>query len=133
MRLDEECDVVGHDMKWNAESSMRIFLIGEGLFVLMGYKQIGERDLQRELVSWNPIKPSVLQALSTHTMSRQLRSPSNQHQASPPPPMAHKVWILDCKNCHMFLTNRGMKVTHSNYILSFLAENVDLGGPPPAT
>lgn len=28
---------------------------------------------------------------------------------TPPSPIAHKVWILDCKNCHMFLTNRGMK------------------------
>ncbi|OSX66502.1 hypothetical protein POSPLADRAFT_1043925 [Postia placenta MAD-698-R-SB12] len=27
----------------------------------------------------------------------------------PPPPVAHKVWILDCKGCGMFLTNRGMK------------------------
>ncbi|KAI0768736.1 hypothetical protein BD413DRAFT_605207 [Trametes elegans] len=28
---------------------------------------------------------------------------------SPPPPIPHKVWILDCKSCGMFLTNRGMK------------------------
>ncbi|KAJ7287420.1 hypothetical protein C8J57DRAFT_585599 [Mycena rebaudengoi] len=27
----------------------------------------------------------------------------------PPPPIAHKVWILDCKSCGAFLTNRGMK------------------------
>ncbi|KAJ7091277.1 hypothetical protein C8R44DRAFT_817524 [Mycena epipterygia] len=27
----------------------------------------------------------------------------------PPPPVAHKVWILDCKSCGTFLTNRGMK------------------------
>ncbi|KAH9858555.1 hypothetical protein C2E23DRAFT_6824 [Lenzites betulinus] len=27
----------------------------------------------------------------------------------PPPPIPHKVWILDCKSCGMFLTNRGMK------------------------
>ncbi|KAJ6594010.1 hypothetical protein B0H19DRAFT_1205395 [Mycena capillaripes] len=26
-----------------------------------------------------------------------------------PPPIAHKVWILDCKSCNTFLTNRGMK------------------------
>lgn len=25
----------------------------------------------------------------------------------------HKVWILDCKSCRTFLTNRGMKVRHS--------------------
>ncbi|EJF55790.1 hypothetical protein DICSQDRAFT_164146 [Dichomitus squalens LYAD-421 SS1] len=29
--------------------------------------------------------------------------------APPPPPIPHKVWILDCKACGMFLTNRGMK------------------------
>jgi hypothetical protein len=28
----------------------------------------------------------------------------------PPPQIAHKVWILDCKSCGTFLTNRGMKV-----------------------
>ncbi|RPD63701.1 hypothetical protein L227DRAFT_608260 [Lentinus tigrinus ALCF2SS1-6] len=27
----------------------------------------------------------------------------------PPPPLPHKVWILDCKGCGTFLTNRGMK------------------------
>ncbi|KAF5317215.1 hypothetical protein D9611_003987 [Ephemerocybe angulata] len=27
----------------------------------------------------------------------------------PPPPVAHKVWILDCKSCGLFLTNRAMK------------------------
>ncbi|CAA7259096.1 unnamed protein product [Cyclocybe aegerita] len=27
----------------------------------------------------------------------------------PPPPIAHKVWILDCASCGLFLTNRGMK------------------------
>ena len=31
--------------------------------------------------------------------------------APPPPPIPHKVWILDCKACGMFLTNRGMKVS----------------------
>lgn len=27
-----------------------------------------------------------------------------------PPPIAHKVWILDCKSCATFFTNRAMKV-----------------------
>ncbi|KDR75790.1 hypothetical protein GALMADRAFT_122086 [Galerina marginata CBS 339.88] len=27
----------------------------------------------------------------------------------PSPPIAHKVWILDCNTCDTFLTNRGMK------------------------
>ncbi|CAL1707453.1 unnamed protein product [Somion occarium] len=26
-----------------------------------------------------------------------------------PPPVPHKVWILDCRSCGTFLTNRGMK------------------------
>ncbi|KAH9940438.1 uncharacterized protein BXZ73DRAFT_88682 [Epithele typhae] len=29
--------------------------------------------------------------------------------APPPSPLPHKVWILDCKACGTFLTNRGMK------------------------
>ncbi|KAI9068351.1 hypothetical protein FKP32DRAFT_1663791 [Trametes sanguinea] len=34
--------------------------------------------------------------------------------AMPPPPIPHKVWILDCKTCGTFLTNRGMKTpTHA--------------------
>ena len=32
----------------------------------------------------------------------------------PPPPPLHKVWIVDCKACGMFLTNRGMKVRLSS-------------------
>lgn len=35
----------------------------------------------------------------------------------PPPPILHKVWILDCQSCGTFLTNRGMKVS----ILSLLS------------
>ncbi|KAJ7045625.1 hypothetical protein C8F04DRAFT_1065520 [Mycena alexandri] len=31
------------------------------------------------------------------------------HAPPAPPPIAHKVWILDCKSCGTFLTNRGMK------------------------
>ena len=27
-----------------------------------------------------------------------------------PPPQSNKVWILDCKSCGTFFTNRGMKV-----------------------
>lgn len=39
--------------------------------------------------------------------------PANPYALPPPPPVAHKVWILDCKSCGTFLTNRGMKVTRS--------------------
>lgn len=30
---------------------------------------------------------------------------------APPPALLHKVWIVDCKACDTFLTNRGMKVS----------------------
>ncbi|KAF9268958.1 hypothetical protein L218DRAFT_977362 [Marasmius fiardii PR-910] len=38
----------------------------------------------------------------------------------PPQPIAHKVWIIDCKSCGTFLTNRGMKAVlllHPNVAL----------------
>ncbi|KAF9465021.1 hypothetical protein BDZ94DRAFT_1160892 [Collybia nuda] len=36
--------------------------------------------------------------------------PTNPYPSTPPPPpIPHKVWILDCKSCRTFLTNRGMK------------------------
>ncbi|PBK74469.1 hypothetical protein ARMSODRAFT_952112 [Armillaria solidipes] len=37
--------------------------------------------------------------------------PSNPYPSvlPPAPPIPHKVWILDCKSCGTFLTNRGMK------------------------
>lgn len=39
--------------------------------------------------------------------------PAHALQLPPPPapihPIAHKVWILDCRTCTTFLTNRGMK------------------------
>ncbi|CAK5281750.1 unnamed protein product [Mycena citricolor] len=28
---------------------------------------------------------------------------------APPPPVPHKVWIMDCRTCGTFFTNRGMK------------------------
>jgi len=40
--------------------------------------------------------------------------PVPDHRISPHnpfPPVAHKVWILNCTACDMFLTNRGMKVS----------------------
>ena len=38
------------------------------------------------------------------------------HNPYPPPPpqppqLVHKVWILDCRSCATFLTNRGMKAS----------------------
>ena len=32
------------------------------------------------------------------------------HASSFTPPIAQKVWLLECKHCRTFLTNRGMKV-----------------------
>ena len=32
------------------------------------------------------------------------------HTSSFAPPIAQKVWLLECKHCRTFLTNRGMKV-----------------------
>lgn len=38
--------------------------------------------------------------------------PQNPYPAPPPQPaIAHKVWLLDCRSCGKFLTNRGMKVS----------------------
>ncbi|KAG0706083.1 hypothetical protein DFH29DRAFT_980574 [Suillus ampliporus] len=46
--------------------------------------------------------------------SWQTHMPMVQHNSYPPPSLppsqlTHKVWILDCKSCGTFLTNRGMK------------------------
>lgn len=37
----------------------------------------------------------------------------------PPPPPPHMVWILDCRNCGTFLSNRGMKVCRSARTFTF--------------
>ena len=36
--------------------------------------------------------------------------PMQAHPPQPVQPVAHKVWLLDCRTCGNFLTNRGMKV-----------------------
>ena len=36
----------------------------------------------------------------------------------PPAPQSHKVWILDCKSCGTFFTNRGMKVGECSFCLN---------------
>jgi hypothetical protein len=35
--------------------------------------------------------------------------------------IAHKVWLLECKHCHTFLTNRGMKVRSVRQFVHFLS------------
>jgi len=58
----------------------------------------------------------------SHSVFTYLASPLHHHQNPPnwfvpppqiptPPEIIHKVWILDCKSCGTFLTNRGMKVS----------------------
>ncbi|KAJ7497405.1 ubiquitin-related domain-containing protein [Mycena latifolia] len=49
---------------------------------------------------------SYVNAWQTHLVPAH----ANLYAPLPPPPVAHKVFILDCK-CGTFLTNRGMKVT----------------------
>ncbi|KAG8214018.1 hypothetical protein J3R82DRAFT_10773 [Butyriboletus roseoflavus] len=44
--------------------------------------------------------------------------PLLQHNPYPPPQppqLVHKVWILDCRSCGTFLTNRGMKASLSPF------------------
>lgn len=50
--------------------------------------------------AWNSNAPTIQPLMGVHTHS----------PFPPPPPRQHKVWILDCKACGMFLSNRGMKV-----------------------
>ncbi|KAF4563399.1 FAM72 family protein [Pleurotus pulmonarius] len=55
--------------------------------------------------------PSTMFPPHHHHLPHQIHLfPHNPYAPSPPPPpIAHKVWILDCKSCGSFLTNRGMK------------------------
>ena len=51
-----------------------------------------------------------------------------------PPPLLHKVWIVDCNTCGMFLTNRGMKVSEPPLRLaSGCTKTCPLGGPAAAS
>jgi len=49
-------------------------------------------------------------AYSTYTQLHSVRSPVDVRASSFEPSIAHKVWLLECKHCLTFLTNRGMKV-----------------------
>jgi len=49
-------------------------------------------------------------AYPNHTPQWQSASSlSDTYPTSSSPSFAHKVWLLECKHCQMFLTNRGMK------------------------
>jgi hypothetical protein len=45
-----------------------------------------------------------------YTQLHSVRSPVDARPSAFEPPVAHKVWLLECKHCLTFLTNRGMKV-----------------------
>ncbi|KAF9012424.1 hypothetical protein BDQ17DRAFT_1343868 [Cyathus striatus] len=67
----------------------------------------------RRQPSFNPSpSSSAMYSFVAQSSSRQSPQvhlfPANPYP-TPPPPIAHKVWILDCKSCGTFLTNRGMK------------------------
>lgn len=57
----------------------------------------------------------------------------------PETPAMHKVYILDCKSCGKFLTNRGMKVslliisTNNNSHQYTILDILFAGGSPSAT
>ncbi|KAH9894932.1 hypothetical protein C8Q73DRAFT_478960 [Cubamyces lactineus] len=63
--------------------------------------------------------------------------PGQPFVSPPPPPIPHKVWILDCKTCGTFLTNRGMKAVlllRPNvplYSTDALPINCSAFSPPP--
>ncbi|KAI8975872.1 hypothetical protein BD414DRAFT_497182 [Trametes punicea] len=65
--------------------------------------------------SRQPIPPgTVLQGIAQPPWSRPYAANARFMQlqpfvAPPAPPIPHKVWILKCKTCGTFLTNRGMK------------------------
>lgn len=50
---------------------------------------------------WDSNAPTIQPLMGMHTRT---------FPPPPAPPRQHKVWILDCKACGMFLSNRGMKV-----------------------
>lgn len=47
--------------------------------------------------------------ITRHPPTQVFHHPQPIHVPPPPPTLAHKVWILDCRSCKTFLTNRGMK------------------------
>ena len=68
--------------------------------------------------SLSPQGPNSWNASSPIIQSIHIPPPPPQPPARPPPRSQHKVWILDCQSCGMFLTNRGMKVCKPHPILT---------------
>ena len=80
---------------------------------------------QYSSATYNPNGPGDNMS-SYHTLPPQTRASWNssiQHMNFPPPPPSlqdvHNVWILDCKHCGTFLSNRGMKVRPSHECFYF--------------
>lgn len=97
---------------------------GQGLHIKLS-RQPDPSQMPAPILSRSPFAlyhPDVHSPMSTPPMftylpqypwqNQQLHLfPANPYPILPPPPnIAHKVWILDCKSCGTFLTNRGMKV-----------------------
>ncbi|GJE95893.1 hypothetical protein PsYK624_120840 [Phanerochaete sordida] len=56
-----------------------------------------------------PVVPSQWSAHSSFVPGWLPHPPHRVAPMVPPPPLLHKVWLVDCKACGTFLTNRGMK------------------------
>lgn len=58
----------------------------------------------------SPMSRTPAWTYSGYTQLRSAHSPVDARTSSFEPSTAHKVWLLECKHCLTFLTNRGMKV-----------------------
>ena len=64
-------------------------------------------------MSWHPAR-----AYPHHTQWQSTNFLADTHASTSAPPVAQKVWLLECKHCQTFLTNRGMKVrSHDWFVL----------------
>lgn len=58
----------------------------------------------------SPMSRHPAWAYSGYTQFHSAYSSADARTSSLEPSIAHKVWLLECKHCLTFLTNRGMKV-----------------------
>src|SRR5258708_2086203 len=58
----------------------------------------------------SPMSRHPAWAYPSHTQWQSAHSLVDARASSYEPSTAHKVWLLECKHCETFLTNRGMKV-----------------------
>ena len=59
---------------------------------------------------YSPMSRYPAWSYSGNTQLHSAHSPVDARTSSSEPLVAHKVWLLECKHCLTFLTNRGMKV-----------------------